>query len=139
MSHGHDTDHGHHTVRDYERDLVEHDSWFRHDATEPHHQEAHGQTKPLVIVVFLAVTVVLVAVVSLLCLQYFNAFVRRELTAKVERNDAFYADARRVKAEWEAQLTTFGWTDPQAGVVRVPVEIAKRQIVAEYNRPRETR
>lgn len=139
MGHGHDTHLGHQTKHDYEHDLVEHDSWFRHDATEPYHQEAHGQTKPLVIVVFLGVTVVFVAVVAFMCIQFFNSFVRDQQTAKIERNEAYYANTRRIKAEWEAQLTGYGWVDAQAGQIRVPIEVAKQQIIAEYGRPRITR
>lgn len=134
MSHGHDH-HEHHTAKDYERALVEHDSWFRHDASEPQHQEAHGQTKPLMIVVFLAMTIVFVAIVAFLCIQYFNAFVRSEQTAKIERNEAYYADARRSRAEWQSQLSGYGWVDAQAGQARVPIDVAMRQVIAEYGRP----
>jgi hypothetical protein len=41
------------------------------------------------------------------------------------------ADLRTLRAEEDAVLTTYGWVDRQAGVVRVPIDVAMALVVSE--------
>ncbi len=43
--------------------------------------------------------------------------------------EAPFVDVRALRAEEELALSSFGWVDRQAGVVRVPIEVAMRLYV----------
>jgi len=132
MSHGHDTHHGHDTKAAYESQLVEHDSWFRHDATAPHHQDAHGQTKPLVIIAFLFGTLVFVIFVGLLAMKFLESETRGLKTQVQERNSGYVKEYREASAGWNARLKGYEWIDANAGRVSMPIEQAKQRVIAEY-------
>lgn len=132
MSHGHDTHHGHDSRTQYEHQLVEHDSWFRHGGNEPHHQEAHGQTKPAVIIAFLLGTLVFVIVVGLMAYEFLKAETRGLRTEVQERNTSFVKEYRESAAAWEARLKSYEWVDAAAGKVSIPIVQAEKMVVAEY-------
>lgn len=120
-----------HTEEEFEASLVEHDVWFRHSVTEPHHQESHGDTKTLVILAFLAATVISVFGLGVIVLTYFEAEARQlktniqeAATPRQEFDDAF--------KQWESDLSSFGWADAEAGVVRLPLDQAMTKVKAEY-------
>ena len=132
MSHEHDIPHGHDSKAQYEHALVEHDSWFRHDPTEGHHQEAHGQTKPMVIIAFLFGTLALVIVVGLFAMQFLKAETRGIKRTVQERNVVYVKDYRESTARWEARLKGYEWIDANAGRVSVPITQAKQKVIAQY-------
>ena len=66
-----------HTEAEFEASLVEHDEWFRHSVAEPHHQDSHGDTKTLVILLFMAVTVIFVFTTGMIVLKYFESEARQ--------------------------------------------------------------
>lgn len=41
------------------------------------------------------------------------------------------ADMQRLREQEEAILTTYGWVDRQAGVARIPIDVAMTQVLAE--------
>lgn len=38
-------------------------------------------------------------------------------------------EMKELRSEWEKQLTTYGWVDEQSGVVRIPIDDAKRLLL----------
>ncbi len=46
-----------------------------------------------------------------------------------------FGDVRTLRAEEERALSSFGWVDRQAGVVRVPIDVAMRLYVERAARP----
>jgi len=120
-----------HTVEELEESLQAHDEWFRHDASEPHHQEAHGQTNTTLILGFLGGTVVFVAVVGFIVYQYFLLLAREQQESLQERRTNT-AEVRSMEAAWGETLSSYGWVDAQAGVVRVPLEVARERVIERY-------
>lgn len=128
MSHAHHSPHDTKKLHDsatFEHDLDEHDSWFRHDATEPHHMQAHGATNAWGINAVMAATLGVVVVTSIV--TYYGLY---EPITRALREDA---EARPLSTEFataqSAALTQFNayeWADPAKGTVRVPLEVAKR-------------
>ena len=48
---------------------------------------------------------------------------------RIQANPA--ADMQRVREQDEAILTTYGWVDREAGVARIPIEAAMKQVLEE--------
>jgi hypothetical protein len=48
---------------------------------------------------------------------------------RIQANPA--ADMQAVRRQEEAILTTYGWIDRQAGIARVPIDVAMRQVLEE--------
>src|SRR5262249_61731768 len=38
-------------------------------------------------------------------------------------------EMKELRSEWENQLTPYGWVDEQSGVVRIPIDDAKRLLL----------
>lgn len=132
MSHGHEH-HGHDTKAHHHQALHEHDSWFRHDhAVEGHHKAAEGETNPWGILITLFGTVVLVGVVGILCIKYFEATYRGIRRETIESNQAFVAESSEAKAKWGAQLSNYEWIDASAGQVRIPISEAEKLVIQDY-------
>ncbi len=113
-----------------EHELEEHDSWFRHDANEPHHQQAHGGTHAWGIIAFMLGTLALVLAVALF--TYYGAF------EPLMRQAHEQAEARPLNADFAtsqaAALTRFKsyeWADPAKGLVSVPLDVAKQMQLQE--------
>jgi len=120
-----------HTAADYEHELIEHDSWFRHDASEPRHQESHGETSALGILLTLFATVVFVFGTGGVVLVWFgNEW--REFAHVQEEVHTNVAEIRSARAEWQRRLSTYEWTDPAAGRVTIPLEAAKARVIERY-------
>lgn len=132
MSHGHDSHSGHDTKSQYEHQLVEHDSWFRHDENEPRHKAASGSTNPVVIIAFLLGTMVFVFAVGILCIEFLGSATRGIRQESQERNATYVAEVRQARADWDAKLKNYEWIDSNAGKVRIPIEKAKAMVIADY-------
>lgn len=135
MAHAGQNHHEHHDTKEYETLLDTHDQWFRHDPTEPHHQEAHGSTSATKILAYLAAVIAFVGAVSLAIyhatLVEVNALEERSQEGRTPR-----AEYDSLRAAWDAQLRGFEWADPKAGTVRVPLDVAQQLVVAEYAQAR---
>lgn len=135
-SHAHHESHGQraHTLQELEHQVVEHDTWFRHEAGEPHHQSSHGETNGAKIIGFLTVIIVIVAVCCAAGFQYYKMAAHHEYIRKWEkRTDAFgAAQMRATKEQWKTTLETAAWIDAKTGVVRLPAPTAERLVIEEY-------
>lgn len=121
-----------HTLERFEQELEEHDSWFRHTAAEPHHQEAHGSTNAVGIALFMAGTLVATVAVSLIIYYWaFEPMVRRQVEL-VREMRPISTEYQSTRAEWERQLGGYEWVDPAAGTVRVPLDLARRLRLQEH-------
>ena len=130
----HDT--GHHTKVEYEHELVEHDQWFRHSPDEPHHQQSHGATKPIPIIVTLVGTILLVFVIAGYTLNFFDrAVADREIVNREMITDTTLAkEWHETSANWNAELSSYSWL-PNADkkeIVRLPFDAAMNKVIAEY-------
>lgn len=116
----------------FEHALDEHDSWFRHSAVEPHHQEAHGGTKALAIVSFMAGTLVIVLLVA--SATYFGAFepMMRAESERVQDGAVVNADFVSSRAAATQQLNSYEWVDPKKGTIRIPLDLAKKLQMEEH-------
>ncbi len=125
MSHSHSDTKKLHDSATFEHDLDEHDSWFRHDASEPHHQQSHGGTRAWAIVAVMAVTLGVVLMTSFV--TYYGAF---EPLMRAEREKAearpLDADFLTARSAAQSQFNSYEWADPKKGLVRVPLDVAKR-------------
>lgn len=131
-------DHGHsaaaslHDSVHYEHDLIEHDSWFRHDANAPHHKEATGQTNAWAIIAFMAATLGVVVVTGLVTYYLiFEPMMRFELV-RAKEGRAVNAEYASMRADWQKSLNSYEWADPATGTVRVPLELAKTLQMREH-------
>lgn len=133
MAHHHNQ-HGAHDLRELETKLHEHDTWFRHDAAEPHHQAGHGETHGVKIIVFLVVVIVIVFITIGGLMTYYKMAEQAEVVRKHDlRTDEFGAGATRaLREEWNRKLATPGWVDATHGVVRLPLDQASKMVIAEY-------
>ncbi|HBS28822.1 MAG TPA: hypothetical protein DEB06_05090 [Phycisphaerales bacterium] len=122
-----------HTAEELSESLHAHDEWFRHAPGE-HHQEAHGGTNAVVILGFLGATVLFVGVVGFAVYKVYEVALRAEQVAMQERRTP-RAEYAGLRADWQAQLSSFAWTDKEKGRVRVPLEVAKRLVMEEYRSP----
>lgn len=107
------------------------DQWHAHTAEE-HPQQAHAEkvNSPLVVVIGIGLFTGVVACVVVL-IGYYNWYVGKALN-QAEIDGRIEADFRAQRATAESELGQFGWADATAGVVRVPLEMAKEKMLAEY-------
>lgn len=127
MTSKHDT----HTATEFEQELVHHDDWFRHSARSRHHQEAHGQTSARTILIFLAATVLLVlfiggTVYNMVKVQ--SAELRAVLQEAATPNQVYL----KAMDQWNRDLSTYGWIDPAAGTVHIPLDDAINRVINDY-------
>jgi len=125
-----------HTPEELTESLHAHDEWFRH-SPEEHHQEAHGATNAGIILAFLAGTVVFVGVVGFAVFKHYEHLLWAE-QVRLQEHRTPRAEYQSLRAEWQQQLTTFAWTNKEAGRVRVPLDVAKRLVMDEYRTQRAT-
>lgn len=137
-------DHIIHDEQELMHELEAHDEWFRHDAAEPHHQEAHGSTNIWVIGGFLAGTVVFVfasawVLVNMYFLPNIHALktARQESVAPLSRLydstlGGYAAGVSQLQDQWNATLTTGAILDQERQTARVPIESAMRVVIEQY-------
>lgn len=125
MSHPHtDTKHLHDSAT-FEHDLEEHDSWFRHDSSEPHHKQAEGGTNAWGINAVMVATLGVVVVTAFV--TYYGLFepMMRDLREKAEARP-LSNEFTTARAAAQSQFNAYEWADPKKGLVRVPLDVAKR-------------
>jgi len=123
QSHGHDKPL--HDSIAFEHELEVHDSWFRHDTHEPHHQQAHGGTDAWGIIAFMLATLILVVVTAFV--TYYGAFepLMRQSLEQAEAHPV-NADFATARAAAVARFNSYEWADPARGLVSVPLDVAKQ-------------
>jgi hypothetical protein len=111
-----------------------HDDWFKHDASEPAHQEMHGRLNPYAIMLSLAGTLVLVAVTIVLTLKLvFTPAITENKSVRLEAGtDMLAGEVREAVAGWNNEMSRAAWIDAENGVVRLPMDIAMDKVIREY-------
>ncbi len=123
-----------HTPEDLKEALHEHDDWFRHGPDEPHHQKAHGDFNPYVVMTFLAVTAVGVFGTAALVITWMSREIHAEVIATDRQREASYvAEYASKRAQWDQALTGEPtWINEQENVVRIPIELAMERVAEDY-------
>lgn len=111
-----------------------HDDWFKHDASEPAHQEMHGKINPFGIMLALLATLVAVGVTIVLVLKLaFDPAIYENKAERLEaRTSEIAAPSNEKLANWDNRLSTPGWVNSDEGIVRLPLEIAQQKVIQEY-------
>lgn len=94
----------------------------------------HDQTEPYMPSIWLTavVTVVLLAVTILFSIFYFDTTVSEEKNLKEDTGVSLSVSRKR--AYESEQLTSFKWTDKNAGLVQVPLAVAKELVIKAHAR-----
>jgi hypothetical protein len=111
---------------------AEPESWHRHTPEEGLPQQEHaGKVNTTILLGVFVAIVVFVAGAILFTYLYFSRYMvtlRREKIETMAMAEEFNAYRARATAE----LEEYGWVDPQAGVVRLPLDVAKARVLAAY-------
>lgn len=121
-----------HNIDELKHELQSHDEWFRHAPNEEH-QVAHGDFNPLVVMTFLAVTILIVFGVAFIVVPWFARMVQERRVEVFEDNPAFAMEYMEAHETWVAELTGEPtWIDEKTNVVRIPIDMAMRQVIKRY-------
>jgi hypothetical protein len=131
MGHNHGKQPLHDSIH-FEKELDEHDSWFRHSSAEPQHQSAHGATSALGIIGFMGAT--LVAVLAVGAATYWGLFepMMRGLAERVQDGAPVNAEFVSARAAAVQRLNGYEWAEPAKGTIRIPLDLAKRLQMEEH-------
>lgn len=109
------------------------DEWHQHSAAEGAPQPAHAdRANPFVLVgVWAAITgsVITIVVVVAIFFSYSSTVVRQQ---RIETT-ALSAEHQAYRDQSLAARGQSAWVDSDAGVVKLPVDIAIEKVVSEYN------
>ena len=107
-------------------------AWHRHTIEEGVPQVEHAATVniPILMGVFVA-TVVFVSATVLFTMIYFKRHVTALRQERIETTVMGQA-ARDYRDASLAQLNGYGWTDPAAGVVALPLDVARERVIESY-------
>lgn len=121
-----------------EKQYLEHehetpDSWHRHTADEGAPQIEHAASINLLglLIVFLGMSGFLVVTVGLL-IVFFDYTRTQARQAKIETTTMAEENSLPYRQESMDALASYGWVDPAAGRVQVPINVAMDRIVEEY-------
>jgi hypothetical protein len=108
------------------------DPWHRHTVEEGVPQAEHAATVnvPILMGVFVA-TVVFVSATILFTVLYFQRYVTDLRQERIETT-VMGQGARDYKDAALSQLNRYGWVDPQAGTVSLPLEVARARVIGAY-------
>ncbi len=108
------------------------DAWHQHTADEGAPQVEHGShATPTALAITFVGMVLGVAAVILILIVYFNSYVS-QVKAEKEEGVSSAAEFETYRAESLAHLEGYGWTDPAAGRVHVPIDMGMQQVIDEY-------
>lgn len=119
---------------DHDHSDEAHDEWFRHTPDEPVAQEAHGEVNAPFIIAFLSVVILATFGVVVLFLVYFQQGLRDATSERLEqRTDQLALEYNEKVATWNQKLHgPSEWQDPERGMVSVPLDLAKREVLERY-------
>ncbi|MFG0256745.1 MAG: hypothetical protein ACF8GE_02470 [Phycisphaerales bacterium JB043] len=106
------------------------DQWHSHTGEAPS-QESHGEIHPALIALVGLVGAVFVIATMVVLAIYFNQETRAQIEEVVEGTNVAVEYLER-SARWDAEQTSYGWIDQEAGVVRIPVDAAVSIVAREY-------
>ncbi len=110
------------------------DSWHLHTVQEGHPQEEHGKTNAAILGAAFIASFGFVAVVILVSYLYFNVIAVQKREERIETT-ILGKEAREYKAATLAGLQSYTFAAEQqarAGVVSIPLDQAKQQVLAKY-------
>ena len=107
------------------------DAWHSHEGEAPA-QDTHGETKPSTIALVGIVGLVVIILTVVILVGYFDAVNRQEKYVKHELADV-RGEARATIAQWQSELSSYGWVDAENGIVRMPIDQAMQTIAEEYS------
>lgn len=111
------------------------DEWHSHTPAEGAPQAEHGaRANPAILAIVTVGFVVTVGLTVLLSTLYFFSYMTHERQLKKETT-VLSEEYRAYRAQTEASLAGYGWADPAAGTVRIPIGTAIDQVVADYAGP----
>ncbi len=108
------------------------DEWHTHGGSEPAPQASHGEVSPKWISIGLIVSFIGV----FLAIAFFAYLFKIERdyvvaeTREIDTGASYVELSTRAKAE----LSSVGWMDEKAGVARVPIALAMKDVVASYEK-----
>lgn len=104
------------------------DQWHLHTLAEGTPQAEHGsRANPWVLLAVFVCSVVFLIVFIGATVIYAKGYLSRVRAAKVEVT-TWSGDARAAKAIAQHELASYGWVEPGAGRVRVPVDVVMKQM-----------
>lgn len=108
------------------------DEWHTHGGGEPAPQSSHGDVSPKLISITLITSFIAVFVIIALFTYMFKIDVdaAKAQAHEVDTGASYVELSSRAKAE----LAGVGWMDEQAGLVRAPIELAMKDVVATYEK-----
>ena len=121
-----------HAIRHLEHEHEHPDSWHAHSPAEGTPQEEHGaQANAFGIIAGIAFFGVVTLVVSVVVGVYLASYTSR-LRAQRQETITSRADYNVYRAQSDAALSTAAWINPAEGTVAIPIDIAKRKVIAAY-------
>lgn len=109
------------------------DEWHSHSAAEGLPQRAHGaKTNPGILALITGGFVLAVVLTVALTMLYFSSYMTTQRRTKAETT-VLSEEYRTYRAQTQAALNGYGWADPAAGTVRIPIERAMDKVVEAYH------
>jgi|GEM_PF-1242082 len=105
------------------------DEWHAHTG-EAAPEESHGSVAPAAIFAVGLVGFLVVVACVLVISQYFIMQSQKQIAMKQEVDIS--SSYRSTRASWEEQLSGYGWADPAAGKVRIPIDVAITKVATRY-------
>lgn len=122
----------HHPIQQLPHEHAHPDEWHAHVPAEGAPQHEHGaKANPAILGIVTVGFVLTVVITVLLSALYFFSYMTHERRVKSETT-VLSEEYRAYRAQSEATLSGYGWADPAAGVVRIPITKAIDQVVADY-------
>lgn len=107
------------------------DQWHSHGSPdEPHAQDAHGEISGPALMAWLLLLFVGVFGAIIVLVFYFERSQQRVVAVRTEIDMG--QSVRQQLATEMGELTSFGWIDQAAGVVRIPIDQAMEETVRFY-------
>lgn len=106
--------------------------WHRHSPEEGEPQQEHaGSVNTTILLGVFVATVVFVFASILFTYLYFTRYMTNLRQEQIETT-VMASDYRDYKERSAAALGQFGWVDAEAGVVSLPLEVAKARVLERY-------
>jgi hypothetical protein len=119
----------HHLTAEHEQP----DQWHRHSVVEGTPQAEHAAVaSPKVLAIsFFAMTFTIASSVLILVIffEHYATNYKAEQIETISRSTHF----NDYKGRWEqVESKSYGWADPKAGTVRIPLDTAMERVIAKY-------
>lgn len=106
--------------------------WHRHSPEEGEPQEEHaGAVNTTILLGVFVATVVFVFASILFTYLYFTRYMTDLRQEQVETT-VIGDDFRDYQSRSAAALGEYGWVDPAAGIVSIPLDVAKTRVLERY-------